>query len=108
MLDQPGGDGVVESGDAGCQVVDVVGKTLEHEHVMGTDTADEGRGEVVVLGSQPAPSETGEHFGVALAVDQRVEHRTARHAQGLGGNCCQFDVGVLESTRPLTNHLLGS
>ncbi len=45
---------------------------------------------------QPAPGQCGEHLGIALAGDQRVEHGPSRDPQDIGGRARELDAGVLQ------------
>jgi hypothetical protein len=49
-----------------------------------------------VLDAQPAPRELGQHPGVPLPGDQRLQHRPARDAEDVGGHRGQLDQGVLQ------------
>ncbi len=48
------------------------------------------------LGAQPTLSQIGQHGGVALPVDQGLEHRPTGDPDDVGGHRGQLDAGVLE------------
>jgi hypothetical protein len=52
------------------------------------------------LGAQPALGEVGQHVGVGRALDQRVEHPTARHAEDVGGDAVFRWHGSYATARP--------
>ena len=50
------------------------------------EAADQGLGQGGDLLPQPAQGQLGEHLGVALSGDQRVEHGSAGLAEDIGGD----------------------
>ncbi len=98
-----GGDGGQQLLDTGGETVDLGGQgvVLVQQQagqlgVVVVEPAGEGLHQCGVLGLHPPTGQAGQHFGVALAGDQRLQHRPAGFAHDVGGHGGQLDQGVFQ------------
>jgi hypothetical protein len=92
LLLDPGVDG----GDVGAQGVDAGQHPAQQEGVVLGEVADEGLLEHGDLASHPGVGQLRQHLRVALAADQRIEHRPPRHPEDVRGDDRHLDLGVFE------------
>ena len=69
---------VVQLGDVSVQPIDPAQHPGQQEPVMVGENPGEGLLQDAALGPHPAACQLGQHLGVALARDQRGQHRPAR------------------------------
>jgi len=89
--------------DPGGELVHGVGVLIDQgqvqpgqERVMGGEPAGQRLGERGDLDPEPGLRQVGEHRGITLTVDQRVEHRPPGRAADVGGHRGQCDPGVFQ------------
>ncbi len=80
---------------------------------MSGEAASQRLGELSRLARQAAPGEFRQGCGIGLAGHQRIEHRPAGHAEHVGDDVAEFDIGALEQLvnpigglYPVTNQTL--
>ncbi len=78
------------------ELVDVVEVHAQHQGVVVLEVADHGLAQLGDLGAHPDQGHLGQHLGVSLAGDQRLQHPPARLAQHVGGHRVEVDAGVLQ------------
>ncbi len=66
---------------------------------MLLDAPVERQDQIGAFAAQLAPGEIGHRLGRGLARDQRPEHRAAGHAEDVGSDARQLDVGGLQQLR---------
>jgi hypothetical protein len=91
LLD-PGGELV----DLAAQGVDLVQQHPRQLCMMVVEAAGEGLHQRGVLDAEPSSGQLGQHLGVALPGDQRLQHGPARDAEDVGGHRPKLDQGVLQ------------
>jgi hypothetical protein len=91
LLD-PGGELV----DLAAEGVDLVQQHPRQLCMMVVEAAGEGLHQGGVLDAQPPSGQPGQHLGVALASDQRLQHGPAGDAEDVGGHRPKLDQGVLQ------------
>ena len=98
-----GGVGLDGSDDAGVEIIDQAVELVDvaemgagEPGVVLIEPADQRPLEVGVLVVELADGEIGEHGGVALAVDQGVDHQPAGLAERLRRDRAELDRGVFE------------
>ena len=89
-------DALVEAGDVGAVGVDAVQEQPGHERVVLAEPAGQRFGQGGDLRAHPPLGQVGQRGGVALAGDERFEHRPPGDPGDLGGHRGQFDAGVFE------------
>ena len=76
--------------------VDQVQMDLRQERVVLVEPPVQRLGQLGDLVPQPTLGQIGQHDGVVVAGDQRVEHQPTGHPEDVGGNGRQLDPGVLQ------------
>jgi hypothetical protein len=82
--------------DLAAEGVDLVQQHPRHKGVVVGELAGQGLHQRRVLDTQPTPGQLGEHLGVALTCDQRLQHGPARDPEEVGGHRPKLDQGVLQ------------
>ena len=98
-----GGDGGDQLLDAGGEPVDLdaEGVDLVQQHprqlgVVVVEAAGQRLHQGGALAAHPPPGQLGQHLGVALPGDQRLQHGPPGDAHDVGGHRGQLDQGVLQ------------
>jgi hypothetical protein len=86
----------IELGDRPLKLLQVRHGQADQQRMMGTKAAPQGLAQLRELGAQPPLGQLSQHLWVALAGDQRLQHRATRGAQHVGGDRVQLDAGVLQ------------
>ena len=68
----------------------------QEEAVMFLEAPVERQDQIRALAAQLALGEIGHRLGRGLALDQRPQHRAARHAEDVASDTRQLDVGGLQ------------
>ena len=82
--------------DLGGQGVDLVQQHPGEFGVMVVEPTVEGGDQGRVFGLHPAAGQPGEHLGIPLSGDQRLDHGASGHAHDVGGHRRYLDQGVFE------------
>jgi hypothetical protein len=85
-----------EPGAGGVGGVDAGQHLADQDRVVGVESTQQRLLQLGRLAAQRGASQPGQHDGIALSVDQRVEHRSAGDTDDAGGDRAKFDAGVFE------------
>ena len=96
LLVDPGGQLLDPAG----QLVDPLQHHLADEPVMVVEVPGQGLFELAELGPHARAGQLGEHLGVTLSRDHRLEHVAARHPEDVACHRRQLDLGVLQEPAP--------
>jgi hypothetical protein len=86
----------VELGDRPLQLLKVRQGEADEQRVVGTKPPSQRLAELGKLGPQPPLGQLGQHLGVALPGDQRLQHRPTRGAQHISGDRFELDASILQ------------
>ena len=85
----------VDRGDRPVEGIDLVEMQPQQEAVVACHPSPQGGAKLVGRGLE-ATVEHGQHRGIGLALDERLEHRPAADAEHVGDHRVELDVGVLQ------------
>src|SRR5690349_2260051 len=87
---------LLDRGDGGIDGVDVPEVQLEHETVVRTDVTAQRFQDFAARGPDACADQGSEVLRIAMAVDDRLQHRAPTGAHDVGEHDTQLEIGVFE------------